>query len=495
MEPIKKIIIVGNSPAALLTAAILAKNTTGINILLLDGVNAEPAVLAESSSFNINGILSLLGVDESRFIVNTQATFKLAHQFSNWAGAGHIFNHAFGAYGSRIAGVDFNQIMVMLQQQGHFSEFDSFSVSAVAAKSGRFAFPEDYKAENLPSIRYGMHFNLHIFLRFLVGHIQQLGVKRIPSLLSQVELREDGAINSILTIQGEKYSADFYVDCTGHHSLLLGKAMNVPYQDWSACTKVDRCLFAVSNFAGNNINYSATVIRPTSAGIVRAIPLREGRSLELFYSSDNLSDQQARAELSTYADIKPDNISPVLQLFPGRRCEQWRKNCLAVGDSFSNSGIDFYSSLSQTVDSIVRFLDYFPSNNITQPLINEYNRIAFNELDSIRDYHLLHHFLLKNNHPLACADLSLLPENLVYKLKLFKVSGRLPWRDDEVINMHQWVSLLMGMGYLPERYDPMLETVPFNFLIKSIASLESAIKELVSSMPSQRAYLSRITHN
>lgn len=495
MEPLKKIIIVGNSPAALLTAAILAKNTKDVDILLLDGVNAEPAVLAESSSDNINNILSLLGIEESRFVINTQATFKLANKFSDWISRGHIFNHAFGAYGSKIAGVDFNQIMIMLRQQSSVSRFDSFSVSAVAAQMEKFAFPDDYKAENLPPMRYGLHFNLHIFLRFLAGYIQQLGVKRIPSLLEKVELTKDGAINSILTMQGARYSADFYIDCTGHQSLLLGKAMGVAYEDWSAFTKVDRCLFAISNSPANKNNYSATTIQPTSSGLLRAIPLRAGRSLELFYSSNVLSDQQAREELASYADVKPENISPVLRLSPGRRCEQWKKNCLAIGDAFSNSGIDFYSSLSQIVDSVVRFLDYFPSVNATQPLIDEYNRISLNELDSIWNYHLLHLFLLKNSHPLACSNMSLLPENLVYKLNLFKVSGRLPWRDDEVINMHQWVSLLMGMESFPERYDPMLDAVPFNFLIKSIASMESTISELVSSMPSQRAYLSRLTHN
>ena len=51
-----------------------------------------------------------------------------------------------------------------------------------------------------------------------------------------------GNIRSLELEQGRQVAGDFFIDCTGFRSLLLGGALDVEYEDWSHWLAADRAL-------------------------------------------------------------------------------------------------------------------------------------------------------------------------------------------------------------------------------------------------------------
>ncbi|WP_163359553.1 tryptophan 7-halogenase, partial [Escherichia coli] len=55
------------------------------------------------------------------------------------------------------------------------------------------------------------------------------GVSHLQRHVHRVQLNEAGDIASLLLDDGQALSADFFIDCTGFSSLLIGEALGTPF--------------------------------------------------------------------------------------------------------------------------------------------------------------------------------------------------------------------------------------------------------------------------
>ncbi len=489
MQKIEKIIIAGNDEIALLVAASLAYNLRQVEIVLIHAVEPEERHFAESSMANIRAFLSLAGINERDFIANTQATFKLGTEFTNWSETQHAFTHSLGAYGVTSGLVEFNQSALKLRMQGDTTRYDSYSVGAVAAAAGKFAQEGDYFAENLPTLASGLHFNLRIFAGFLLAYARGQGVNVITEKLIGVNLAPEGEIASVATASGSSFSADLYIDCTGQKSLLLGDALGVKPISWQSWLPVDKCIYRVQPNRG--VFGTLTQINTGKHYWTKKIPLRDCDVTELYYSAAQLDSTAALQSLIEITGESDGKMSGIISLQPGRREVLWKKNCVAIGEAATTLDNFSHSSLFIAQSAVARLLDHFPSKNFPQTLIDEYNRIGIQELERLRDYHTLHYCLLNAAHPFALTGSKSVPAELAHKLLLFKTSGRFALYEEELVSANQWIALLLGFNYWPERYDPIADIESVENYIAIHKGLREAIKNLVNSMPAHQAYLAR----
>jgi tryptophan halogenase len=487
MQKIKKIIVVGGDEIALLVAATLSFNLRHVEITLVDGAHKVSNGLVESSMENIGAFLGLAGIDVNHFIANTQAAFKLGNQFHGWPEVGHQFYHCFGDYGVALGNAEFHQTLVRFNKEGKTKKIADFSLAVAAAASGKILPLQDSIPEGLPQMTSGLHFSISAFIRFLTSHLQHLGVRRIAETVTNVNLADSGGISSLVTSSGQELIADFYIDCSGSSSQLLGEAMGVGYISWQDTLKVNRKLCAIE--PGTKTRSSLADIVVTSKGWLRRIRLPDFTALELFYRTEDYTDEQAQAEIKPYLDGKQVKYFNAVPLSSGKRTRFWEKNCLAIGESAVSAAQFSHSPLFIAQAAIARFLDYFPASEPIPELIDEYNRIANSEVDRIYDYHCLHYWLLKTSHPLAIDNNARLTPALIHKLDVFKASGRLVKYEDDNVGASQWIALLLGMGVWPDRYDPISDNFSYGELHQASELLIARIQHMVSTMPSQEQCL------
>ena len=84
----------------------------------------------------------LLGLDEARFMRETQGTFKLGIEFRGWDRAGHGYFHPFGSFGELWGGVEFQHFWLRARRQGlDPPPLEEFSVAVRACRRNAFDFP------------------------------------------------------------------------------------------------------------------------------------------------------------------------------------------------------------------------------------------------------------------------------------------------------------------------------------------------------------------
>ena len=482
MQKIKKIIVVGGDEVALLVAATLSFNLRHVEIAIVDSAHKVSSELVESSMENIGAFLNLAGIEIDHFVSCTKATLNLGNRFQDWSNPAQQFTQCFGDCGVAFGGAEFHQMLVRFAKEGKPEKISDFSLTAAFVESEK-VLPQGYHSgEGLPQVASGLHFSIHAFISFLVPHLKRLGVRRIAEKVTNVNVADDGGISSLITNTGQVITADFYVDCSGSSSQLLGESMGVDYISWQDTLVANRRLCAIEP-AKETISLLADIVA-TKKGWLRRTKLKDFTALELYYRAEDYADEQARAEIKSYLNSEQVKYFDVTPFLSGKRTRFWKKNCLAIGESAICSAHFSHSALFIAQAAVARFLDYFPSQEPVAELIDEYNRIAHNEVDRIYDYHCLHHLLLNEAHPLAINNKDLLTPELVHKLDVFQSSGRLIKYEGDNIESSQWVSLLLGMGALPDRYDPLVDNFSSEQLHQTSQLLAEHIKRVVSAMPS-----------
>src|SRR5688572_15239147 len=106
-EKIKNIVIVGGGTSGWMTAAALAhflKNKEYI-VTLVESEAIGTVGVGEATLPHLRFFNQTLGIDETEFMVATNATYKMGIEFSNWGKLGDAYIHPFGEYGKEINGV------------------------------------------------------------------------------------------------------------------------------------------------------------------------------------------------------------------------------------------------------------------------------------------------------------------------------------------------------------------------------------------------------
>ncbi|WP_396592652.1 tryptophan halogenase family protein [Brevundimonas sp. R86498] len=492
-RPIRKICVVGGGTAGWTAAALMAEHFKGSlgQIELVESDDIGTIGVGESTVPPFLQLLARLGVDEQEFIRETRASFKLGIEFSDWKAIGESYFHPFGTIGAPVDLSDFYQLWLKARANGYAGALQDFSPAAVMARNGRFTLP--FKAANTPvaGASYALHVDAKRVARFLRTFAEARGVTRTEGIVADVALRPDGFVDRLTLKDGRVVEADFFIDCSGFRSLLIGKALDVGFRDWSHWLLCDRAIAVQTENVGPPSPF--TLAQAQDFGWRWRIPLQHRTGNGHVFCSKYLSDDEATATLMSRIEGEPV-VSPMPVAFrTGMREQLWRHNVLALGLAGG-----FIEPLESTaIHLIYRGMDFFfrllPDRDCNKALAAEYNRRMTADYEEIRDFVILHYCTTRRDDTAfwrECRDMEL-PPRLQQKIDLFRTNGALAEGVDELFRAASWHSVMEGMGVRPRGYHPLVDRIPFDGVCAQLDHAAELLKRVVSDLPTHEQFIAR----
>lgn len=490
-KAIKKVVIAGGGTAGWMAAAALSKKLQGvIEVVLVESDEIGTIGVGEATIPPIRGFHKILGIDEQEFMRETSATFKLGISFENWKDVNEDYIHSFGRTGTGGWTCQFVHFWLHGLQHGFKDDFGEYCYELQAAKQGKFATSP--KSE----INYAYHLDATLYAKYLRSFSESNGLKRIEGKIKQVNQNiSTGFIESLMLDCGTVVEGDLFIDCTGFKGLLIEQTLHTGYEDWSHWLLCDSAVAVQTKSSGPVIPYTRAIAR--DSGWQWRIPLQHRTGNGLVYSSNYLSDDRAREQLLENLDGKPITEPRLIKYRTGRRLKTWNKNCVALGLS---SG--FIEPLESTsiylfLIGVSRLIQMFPFSGVMPSIVEEYNAQSSRELESIRDFIILH-YKVTNREDSAfwryCKNMTI-PDTLKHRIELFEQSAHLFLRQDELFRPDSWYQVMLGQGIMPKQYHEIAATMTESELKAMLGGIKAKINKVVERMPSHQEFIEHYCHS
>lgn len=337
-KKIESIVIVGGGTAGWLTAGRIAAHHAGNNIkvILVESPNIPTIGVGEGTWPTMRSTLMKLGISETDFIRECDASFKQGAKFSRWVTGAHddFYYHPLmlpQGFGKTNLAAHWQTARANNQLQKSFSDATCFqeAVCEQGLAPKLITTPEYNSVAN-----YAYHLNAGKFSSFLQKHCcKKLGVQHVLADVTVVNSAENGDIASVTTAQAGTISGELFIDCSGFQSLLLGQHLQVPFVDCSDVLFVDTALAVQVPYESEDAPIAShTISTAQDAGWIWDIGLLHRRGIGHVYSSRHTSEEQATERLQNYVGDGFKNTS--LRKIPihcGHRQIFWKNNCVAVG--------------------------------------------------------------------------------------------------------------------------------------------------------------------
>ncbi len=460
---IREVLVVGGGTAGWLTACHLARKLRptepgGVRVRLVESPDIPTIGVGEGTVPAVRQSLQYLGISETEFIRECDATFKQSIKFCGWMqDASHYYHHVFD-YPQRDP-LDLTPYWLM-GQAGERSYAETVGIQAAMCDAG-LAPKQITQPEFAGVTNYAYHLDAGKFSALLTRHAtQKLGVELIKANVEQVHLTPAGDIDRLSTDRCGDLHADFYVDCSGFSSLLLGQALEVPFIDRSDVLLADHALAVQVPYPEENSPIPCeTLATALPGGWVWDIGLVSRRGTGYVYSSNHISHEQAEQQLLDYlraslGERAEQYSARRIPMKVGYRDSFWARNCAAIGLSQG-----FVEPLEATgllmFDATARMLaEQFPAHRDLMPLLSERfnHRVRF-AWERVIDFIKLHYCISDRDDSEFWRDnrrTETIPETLRENLAIWRhqppsdydFSSRL-----EIFNLENYLYVLYGMNF------------------------------------------------
>jgi tryptophan halogenase len=504
-KPIQHIVIVGGGTAGWLTAGVIAakhksRMAGGFTVTLIESPDTPIIGVGEGTWPTLRTTLAGMGVSETDFFRECDASFKQGARFQRWTtGAPDDAYYHPLMLPQGFAKVNLVPHWIADEQGSSFCDAvcsqGRICDEGLAPKT--IATPEYEALAN-----YAYHLDAGKFATFLQKHCcEKLGVRHVLAHVSEVVLTEDGDIGSVMTDRAGEIPGDLFVDCTGFAALLIGKAMGVPFKSCSDVLFCDTALaIQVPYDDPADPIASHTISTAQSAGWIWDIGLPTRRGTGHVYSSRHISDDEAESELRAYIGERGRDL-PVrkLAIRSGHRETFWKRNCVAVG-----LAAGFLEPLEASAIVLIELsakliAEQLPARREVMDVIaDRFNATTHYRWGRIIDFLKLHYVLTKRTDTAFWRDNvrpETIPERLRGLLGLWKFHA--PWvhdefdRIDEVFPAASYQYVLYGMGFRTEvEHDALVADASFADRARRENANQS--ERLWASLPRHRDLINKI---
>ena len=458
---VESIIVVGGGSSGWMTACLINSrlNEGGHNpvkITLIEAPDIPVIGVGEATVPSIRRTLQAIGISEKDFMKGADATFKSLIRFEGWNKDEH-FDHPFDRRERPQSDPALLSWLAKNEVGGEafsnqFSILSNTSTNLLAPKA--LGWP-DYQstfpyAYHLDAVKLGQ-----VLTEFGINH----GIDHKLTKIEAVNLNEAGEITSLVSEEGDEFSADLYIDCTGFSARLASKVMSETqeYSDTLLCDRAVTMSVPYEVFRPDHI-LPYTSAKACDAGWLWDINLRSRRSLGYVHSSAHISADEAEAELQKMEGPHADAVEAKhIRFKTYKRKQSWSQNCIAIGlaDGFveplESTGLYMMQFAAQSVADILRF-----GHRYTPETTHQFNRLMQNLFDEILGYVALHYLTSKRRDTQFWIDATRderIPHHLKYLLSEWK---RRPPHDMDLLQTHRLFSLesyeylLIGMGFMTD---------------------------------------------
>ena len=497
--PVKKIVVVGGGTAGWMTALMLSNTAYGdrLDITVLESPQVGIIGVGEGSTPWLRGFFESLGIEESEWMPACSATYKSGITFDKWStrpGQESYF-HAFASMLDNLTMTQFvDNVHARLDRADVYAHPDRFFIAhrlathCLAPKPQR-SFPFD--------VWYGYHFDSVLLGAFLQKKARERGVRHVSRHMTEARLNERGDVAALQLEDGDALAADFFVDCTGFASLLIGKTLGTPFVPFSDNLFNDAAIALPTPLDGPIM--SQTVSTALGHGWAWKIPLTNRYGNGYVYSSAFTTADAAETELRAHlGQLEGDVAARHLKMRVGRVTQPWNRNCVAIGLAQG-----FIEPLEATALLFVQLSAGWLVAALEQGDLGEQAQATFNErvnaqCEGTRDYIVAHYKTntrTDTDYWRANAANTHLSRPLEHLLRTWLASRSLiPGLQKGSFGRGyptmSWYSLLAGMGLFPDAQDmraPSAVEAQHN-----LAAIDNLIERSAMNFPDHRALLQHI---
>lgn len=481
----RRIVVAGGGTAGWMAAAAIARTMgRAVEVTLVESDAIGTVGVGESTIPPLINFNRLLGIDEAAFMAATQATFKLGIQFENWKLPGHRYFHSFGFTGKDHWSAGFQHFWLYGRTRGHDAPYDAYCVELIAALEGKFG--------HLPGDRanYAYQLDATLYARFLRTMAEGDGARRVEGKIAQVELDgESGDIAALVLERGTRVEGDLFLDCTGFRALLIEQTLHTGYDDWAHWLPCDSAIAVQTDNVGPPVPYTRAIAH--DAGWQWRIPLQHRTGNGLVYCSRYLGREAALDRLLGNLEGAVRTEPNHLRFITGVRRRQWVRNCVAIGLAGGFAEPLESTSIHLIQRAVLRLIRMLPLFEVSPRDVAEFNEQQLQDMTQVRDFLILHYKATERRDSAFwrhCADMEI-PDSLTQKIELFRETGRVFRKNEELFAENSWVQVMMGQGIEPRAWHPIAEKLRDEELARLLTTLRENVARTVAAMPRHADYV------
>jgi len=473
--PIQTLMLCGSGLSLWMTVAALSRSlpaTIDIKVVEIDSNPAEDAFYGQILPPAAYRFHLSIGLSEPELLLNTGSTFAYGTHFRNWAGIERSWVQAFHQPLMVLEGVP----LAKLVQQNPSSSLQDMLISAQAALGGVFAHPPEDSMHPLSRAEYGYAFDPRELTALYKAVSLTRSIQLIEARIDQVE-RNSAGIASVTLSDGQRLSADLFIDCSGSSATLRGPAKT----DEKDCRTVQALISRIND---TPVGKAAQTIKSGDYGWQSEVTLRSGaRRMTVFH-------KDSRRAATAAHGVDPD-ASITLTL--GSRKHAWAGNCVAIGQASCTVEPITTAPIKLLLRDIQRLIDLFPISTDMRIEAREYNRVFQDDVCHAEIFNQAHFALPSPPNGLywQAASAQKQAPKLTRKLVQYESRGHLVAYDDEPFDDVDWAILHDGMGRQPRRRDPLASMAEPAKVDARLEQRQKSIQSVLSKMPPHSIYVSK----
>jgi tryptophan halogenase len=320
---IRNVLVLGGGSAGFLAAIALKTRLPHLQVTVLRSPDIGIIGVGEGTTVSVpNHLHGYLRLEPGEFHRAVKPTYKLGLKFL-W-GPRPYFNYTFSP--------QFNmQYRAMPRCNGYYCddsvEFASTN-SSLMSLDRAFLRHADGGPVILNDVAY--HMENETFVAYLESQARARGVRVVEETVASV-VQNPAGVEALVCHSGRREAADFFVDCSGFFSLLLGKTLGEPFEEFERSLFCDRAVVGGWERGEGEVIKPYTTAETMSAGWCWQIEHDHRINRGYVYSSSFISDNDAEAEFR--AKCPKVGGARVVKFVSGYYRRGWVKNVAAVGNS------------------------------------------------------------------------------------------------------------------------------------------------------------------
>ena len=135
----------------------------------------------------------------------------------------------------------------------------------------------------------------------------------------------------------------------------------------------------------------------------------------------------------------------------------------------------------------------FPDRDFSAVEGDEYYEQICQAFEQIRVFIILHYKATSRDDSefwRYCRDM-IVPDELDYKMRAFRESGRVVYSERELFIEPNWISVLLGQHVIPKTTDLRVDCTPADKIKTQMARMQEVIRRAAASMPTHEETIAR----
>lgn len=376
-----KIIILGGGTAGWLAALSIIKTQPQHNVTVVESSKKGIVGAGEGSTgifvdFIKNKFFDT-GIKSGEFMDYCNATYKLGIKHVNWTGDDSSYFAPLGGSQTSLSSPDLHLCKGII---------DNPSKPYMITELGQ-AYENDFIAEG-----HSYHFDAFKVGEFFAKKAVEAGVKRIDTDIDGVGTNSEGTdVQFIIDKKGNRYFADFFIDCSGFSRKICAGMIGMQWHSYSDNLPVNSAISFQLPIEDDYDKFTTAIAM--DAGWVWKIPTQTRYGMGYVYCDKFITRDEAIQEIN-----KKFNNPEILKEFKftsGRSNLLWQGNCLSLGlaAAFSEplEATSIHTTIVQVLNFVMEHLQSTKKRTCNPHRIKHYNDEMILMYDNIRDFLIIHY--------------------------------------------------------------------------------------------------------